>query len=130
MCLFVHTSISGYLFYLQSYHHSHQEEARDPKEWCQKIILTLSKWTSAADLQHQRYDSVIHKWMAAMYCEVLIPLCGKLKKADMQAVKHSIDDFAWLMNIRESSLDNGIKYLYNTIGPKATGKAIAAFKKF
>jgi len=127
MSLYVHASTYGDLTDLPHYQHMPHEDTRNPKEWCQKIILTLSKWTSMADLQHQRHETVIHYWMAEMYCEELIPFCGKLTKAEMQAFKHSVDDFAWLMDIRENRLDKRIKFLYNIVGAWAVGRLIVVF---
>ena len=130
MSLYVHASTYGDLYDLPSYHHTVKKITKDSKEWGQKIILTLSKWTSAADLQHQHYESAIHNWMAAMYCEELIPLCGKLKRAEMQSFRHSVDDFAWLMDIRENRSDKFVKYLCNTFGVRFTGCLIMVFGNF
>jgi len=129
MSLYVHVNTYGDLYDLPSYRHCPPEIVRNSKEWCQKIILTLSKWTSAADLQHQKHEALIHDWMAAMYCGELIPLCGKLTRAEMQIVKHSVDDFAWLLDIRENRLDKIIRILYNVIGAKATGRIIVALRR-
>ena len=129
MSLYLHATSYGVLADLPYYCHTHQAHTRNIKEWCQKIILTLSKWTSAADLHHEKHDTIIHHWMAAMYCEELIPLCGKLSRAEMQMIKHSIDDFAWLMDIREKRSDKIAKNLYHAVGVRFTGKLIAIFNK-
>ena len=127
MSLYLNATTYGVLADVPCYCRTIRNTKRDPKEWCHKLILTLSKWTGEAELNYKEHNTIIHHWMAALYCDELIPLYGKLPAAERKALRYAMDDFAWLLDVRKTGSDRSKKSLYNLAGPWGASHA-ATFK--
>jgi len=126
MNLYLHAKTYGVLASLP-YYCRNQQPPKDIEAWCQRLILTLSKWTGLTgqpDHNYRKHSSTIHHWMAAIYCDELIPQYGKLPKSSRKALRIALDDFVWLFDIRKTKKDQMAKKLYGRLGPWATNKIL------
>jgi glycosyltransferase involved in cell wall biosynthesis len=123
MSLYLCAKTYGVLAALPYYCRS-QQQPKDPEIWCQRLILTLGKWTGAAGLGHRDHSNTIHHWMAAIYCDILFPLYAQLPKQNRKTMKGAMDDFVWLLDVRKTKKDQRIKKLYDRFGPWAAHKIL------
>lgn len=129
MTLYLHAKIYGVLSGINCYCRRPVQDTRQHQEWCERIILTLSKWTRDADLLYPEHVAVIHHWMAAIYCDELMPRYGQLPREEQKEFKAGIHDFQWLLDIRNNRSDQFTKKLYNKLGPWATSRLMSKTRK-
>ncbi|MCL2739474.1 MAG: hypothetical protein FWE30_08530, partial [Bacteroidales bacterium] len=94
-----------------------------------KIILTLSKWTGPAESVYEEHSQIIHHWMAAMYCDLLIPMYSQLSSEDRSVYKPGIKDFQWLLDIHKTRRNQAIKILYTIFGSLAVSYIVSVYVK-
>ena len=100
----------------------------DPEGVFSKIILTLSKWAGPAEFVYEDHTHILHSWMAAMYCDYLIPMFKQLPKESREMYKRGMGDFQWLFDVRHERKDKLIKILYAVCGPLVASYALSVFK--
>jgi len=99
----------------------------ESKKFCQKLIQSLSRWTSLAEVN--QHEAVIQQWMVTTYCDKLIPLYSQLSREDRKGLKNAIDDFRWLFDISKSGKNQMKKIIYYVAGPWVLGRCILIKKE-
>ena len=92
------------------------QEQRDAEEAFSRIILTLSKWAGPAESSYEEYGQFIHRWMAAMYCDILVPMYRQMPGEARKIYKLGMRDFRWLLNVRRARRDQLTNGLYLMLG--------------
>lgn len=85
-----------------------------------RIILTLSKWAGPAESTFEEYSTAIHAWMAAMYCDLLIPMYSQLSSGGRKLYGPGMKDFFWLLDTHKTREYQITKMLYSIFGPYIT----------
>ena len=113
--LYIHAkkyAAADFLYYI----HEPKGEKEDTGELFSRVILTLSKWAGPAESTYEEYSQHIHRWMAAMYSDFLIPMYGRLPREAQKIYKPGMSDFKWLLDVRKSRKDDLVKILYTFLG--------------
>lgn|GEM_PF-3272478 len=109
-------SATDFLFY----HHTNEQELD-----FSKIMLTLSKWTGPAEAAYEDYQQIIHRWMAAMYSDLLLPNYSKLPAE----YANSMSDFLWLLDVRKARRDKVAKALQAVLGLRIASYIMANYRE-
>ena len=121
--LYLHAATYGTIDF--PYYHRHEESLDNNIEAAfGKIIMTLSKWTGPAESAYEEYGTIIHNWMAIMYCDLLIPMFSRLPPDARKSYKPGMMDFQWLLDTDKTRKNQTVKILFSVFGPLITSKFV------
>lgn len=129
MSLYIQAQTYGAIEFDYYRHTLDTSEANTELEF-NKILLTLSKWTGPADSTLEEYSQFIHRLMAAMYCDRLIPMYRQLPAGLRGQYKTRMNDFFWLFYVRKSRRDQILKVLYAALGLGAASGVIKLYDRY
>ena len=96
--------------------------SRDPDAVFSRGVLTLSKWAGPAESTFEEYSTIIHSWMVAIYCDILLPTYSQLPKEARNLYRAGMGDFKWLL--LDNRKNQMLKILYIVCGPYITSLLI------
>ena len=114
MLVYIHAQVYGAVDFSYYIRHEEQEDT-DFEGIFHRAILTLSKWTGPAESTYEDYNTVIHRWMATIYCDLLVPLFSRLPRNNRSVFIRMMDDFQWLLSLERK--DRLTYALYSVFGP-------------
>ena len=126
MKLYLHARTYGAVDFPYCLRHAEALD-RDTEGIFGKIILTLTKWAGPAETIYAENSTIVHAWMAAMYCDLLIPMFSQLPPGARKVYKPGMNDFQWLLDVRKRG--RTLKVLYALLGPLGVSYLLGLAKR-